>query len=132
MGNEDQREFLDARENIEQCEKLIKTLFQLVDKVTSDKELIQYALALINGIIEDNRQRIRFLSSIQKSRNAQKHEDCIRVLNSFLVKNNDFASRLSCDMAAHTLSQLIAFAGVDKHQEEAQNFLMYLIRLGDN
>jgi hypothetical protein len=43
------------------------------------------ALLLIDGILEDNRSRIQYLVSIQRSHKKDKKEDLIAVLNSFLL-----------------------------------------------
>ena len=51
------------------CENLLRVLFSIVDKIYSDAALTKYALALINGIIEDKRTRIKRLVSIQKAQN---------------------------------------------------------------
>ena len=54
-------EYLDQNQN---CEQLLRVLFSIVDKIYSDEGLAKYALALINGIIEDRRTRIKRLVSI--------------------------------------------------------------------
>ena len=84
LGNDEQRDFLDDRLKNEECEKLIRTLLQIVAKISSEPLLVKWALAMINGIIEDNRSRIKFLAQIQKSYNREKKLDCIRILVSFL------------------------------------------------
>ena len=43
---------------------LLRTLLSIVSKVSSETELIKWALALINGIIEDRRDRIKYLAQI--------------------------------------------------------------------
>ena len=68
---------------------LLRTLLNIVSKISSEPDLVKWSLALINGIIEDRRDRIRFLAQIQKSSNAQKKLDCIRILNSYLNQNMD-------------------------------------------
>lgn len=64
------------------------------------------ALLLIDGILEDNRSRIKYLVNIQRSHKKEKKEDFIAVLNSFLHQNNqeDHEQR---DLAAHILAMLI-------------------------
>ena len=54
--NNQRTEYLDQNQN---CEQLIRVLFSIVDKINSDEGLLRYALALINGIIEDRRTRIK-------------------------------------------------------------------------
>lgn len=83
---------------------LFRTLLAIVNKVSSDPELTKWALALLNGIIEDRRDRIRHLAQIQKSSNPNKKLDCIRILSSFLNQNSEEDKRLDREMAAHTLS----------------------------
>ena len=64
LGHEEQREYLDARENAEAVMTLFRTLLSIVNKVSSDPQLTRWALALLNGIIEDRRDRIRHLAQI--------------------------------------------------------------------
>ena len=59
--NSQRTEILD---NNQSCEQLFRVLFSIVDKIYSDEGLTKYALALINGIIEDRRTRIKRLISI--------------------------------------------------------------------
>jgi len=62
MGHEQQREFLDNRAEAENVMHLMRTLLQIVSKISSEPELVRWALALINGIIEDRRDRIKFMA----------------------------------------------------------------------
>lgn len=64
MAHEQQREFLDARENAEHVMTLFRTLLSIVSKISSEPDLVRWALALINGIIEDRRDRIKHLAQI--------------------------------------------------------------------
>ena len=105
---------MDDESNLEACKQLMRNLLIIVDKVSSDMELVRWALALVNGIVEDNRSRIRYLTLLQKSRSgqAEKKLDCIRILSSYLSQNTDVLYRPQRDLAAHTLAQLICNAGI--------------------
>lgn len=107
----------------------MRNLLQIVSMVSSEPELVRWALALVNGIIEDNRNRIRFLSLLQKSKSgqAEKKLDCIRILHSYLIQNTDVKTRPERDLASHILAQLIAHAGIQKNSEEALNYMHYLL-----
>ena len=127
LDNDSQRAFLDDEAKLEDNKQLMRNLLQIVSKISSEPNLVRWALALINGIIEDNRGRIRFLSLLQKSRSSapEKKLDCIRVLNSFITQSSDLQERPVRDMAAHTLAILIADSGIAKAEqaEEANSFL---------
>lgn len=62
MNEVSQRQFLDGNQN--DAIGLIRVLFSVVANIKGDKELSLYALALISGILEDKRTRIRLLVSI--------------------------------------------------------------------
>lgn len=132
MSNEDQRAFLDSTENNLKVEQLMRTLICVIAQVSSDTELVRFCLALVNGIIEDSRVRIKFLKSMQKSFNKERKLNVIQCLNQFLnMQQSEPSKKAERDMAAHTLAQLISATGVDeKNREEASNFLNYLIQAG--
>lgn len=53
----DQREkFLDKKQKIEE---LLRVLFKILETIKADKDLNSFILALINGILEDKRTRVR-------------------------------------------------------------------------
>jgi hypothetical protein len=60
-----------------------------VANVKGDAQMTYHALALINGIIEDKRTRIKYLVSIQSSANQQRQLDLIGILNSFLIQSHE-------------------------------------------
>jgi len=73
MKENAQRDFLDgAGAQNQKTMELIRVLFSIVSNVKGDKEMSLYALALINGILEDKRTRIRLLVSIQSSANRDR------------------------------------------------------------
>ena len=82
-------------------------MFSIVDKIYSDEGLAKYALALINGIVEDKRTRIKRLVAIQKAKNAERHLDLIRILQSFLLRTSDDSRRQERDLASHNRAMLI-------------------------
>ena len=109
---------------------MLRTLLQIIGKISSEPELVKWALAMLNGIIEDRRDRIKHLATIQKSQNSNKKLDCIRILCSYLNQQMDQEQRAERDMAAHTLAQLISFTGLGNKgifRDEANNFLNYLL-----
>jgi hypothetical protein len=44
--------------------ELIRVLFSIVSNIKGDRELTYHALALVNGLLEDKRTRIKLLISI--------------------------------------------------------------------
>ena len=90
-----------------------------------------WALSLINGIIEDDRSRIRLLADLQKSRVPNKACDCINILMSVYMRNVNPEQRRIRDLAAHTLAQLISYRGYENHKEAAEQFLTQLLDAKD-
>jgi hypothetical protein len=74
MDPEQQREYVDDKAN---AQKLYHVLFNIVKNIKQDLDLTQFALALINGILEDKRTRVKTLVEMQKSQNPARHLDCI-------------------------------------------------------
>lgn len=75
-----------------------------------EPELVYFALVLLNGILEDNRDRIKCLTALQKSKNTQVNIDAIAILNSYLLRSIDarkIENSYMRDLAAHTLSHVI-------------------------
>ena len=69
MGEKAQRELL---ENAAPATDLLRVLFSIVGTVKGDKDMTYHALALINGLIEDKRTRIKYLVTIQRAANQER------------------------------------------------------------
>ena len=77
----DQRaKYLEVKKEID---SLLRTLFGILDKIRGDNNLSYYVLALINGILEDKRSRVKNFIALQKS--TTKKLDIIGILYNFLV-----------------------------------------------
>ena len=63
MSSEDQRAFLDSPDGETKAKvtNLFKILMMLISMVSSEPDLVLWALAMVNGIIEDSRYRIEHL-----------------------------------------------------------------------
>jgi V-type H+-transporting ATPase subunit H len=107
-------------------------LFSIVQQVKGDPKLVYYALAMINGIIEDRRTRIKYFSAIQTSKNAEKQMDLLGILNSFLIQSHESDQKNHRDLAAHTQAMLIEAVTYEKCVEQARNFLNYLFEQKDH
>lgn len=100
-------------------------------QIHSEEGLTKWALALINGIIEDKRTRLKRLVAIQKSKSKERYLDLIGILQSFLVRSMDGPRRQERDLAAHTLAMLIEALEYKNCQDVASNFLNYLFEIKD-
>ena len=76
-SDNDQREFLDKKENLKQ---LLRVLFKIVEKTKVNTEMLEFALLLINGIFEDKRSRIRELVAMQKTTVEGNHLNAVGIL----------------------------------------------------
>ena len=82
----DQREkFLEKKQKIEE---LLRVLFKILETIKADKDLNSFVLALINGILEDKRTRVRNIIALQKSANEAKKIDAVKILFDFILQNN--------------------------------------------
>jgi len=131
MDDKAQRELLDKAENNQKAQELLRVLFKIVQNVKGDKDMTYHALAVINGILEDKRTRIKLLVSIQSSANEQRQLDLIGILNSFLVQSFEVDQQHHRDLAAHTLAILIEAYEYKKCAVAAKNFMNYLFDQSD-
>lgn len=104
----------------------MRVLFSIVANVKGDRDMTYHALALINGIIEDKRSRIKVLTTLQGSNNKDKALDCIGILNSFLIVSHENDQEFHRDLAAHVNAMLIEAYEFKKCAHAARNFMLYL------
>jgi hypothetical protein len=107
FSDNDQREFLDKKENLKQ---LLRVLFKIVEKTKANTEMLEFALLLINGIFEDKRSRIRELVAMQKTTVEGNHLNAVGILQSFLIQHaepGNVDQNQMRDAASHTLAFLI-------------------------
>ena len=86
--------------------------------------LITYTLMLIEGILEDNRNRIQYLVSIQRSHNKGKKEDLVKLLLNFVKKCQEQDQR---DLACRILAMLIEAHEYKNCDEDSKAFLIWLL-----
>lgn len=103
LSDAEQRVELSSKEK---AEDYIRMFFEIVKKVQSDRNMVTYALLLIDGLLEEKRTRIEHLIAIQASHKKDKQLDIIAILNSFLWSNPK-ATQEQKDLASHILAQLI-------------------------
>lgn len=82
--------------------------FEIIKKVKGEQKLITFALLLIDGILEDDRSRIKHLVAIQRSHKKEKKEDLIGILTSFLYQSSQKTNEQR-DLASHILAMLIEY-----------------------
>lgn len=128
MSDEQQRTTISDKNK---AEEYIRLFFEIVKKVKGDVKLVNYALMLIDGILEDSRTRIQYLVNIQRSHKKEKKEDLIGVLNSFLWQNNQ-SETLQRDLASHILAMMIEAHEYKNCHIEAKQFMNWLIEQKQN
>lgn len=77
-------------------------------------------------MLEEKRSRIEYLVGIQRSHKKEKKQDLIKILNSFLW-SKPLSTTEQKDLAVHILAQLIEAHEYKNCQEEARQFLNWLI-----
>lgn len=118
----DQKEVLDDRKS---AEPIIKILFGIINKIHGDEKLITWALLYIDGMLEENRERIENIVAIQNSFKESRKLDCISILHNFLISNND-SKNYNRNTAARILSMLIEAAGFDNWKDHAIDFMNWI------
>jgi len=122
MSISDQKEALDERQNSQQY---IRILFEIINKVHGDEKLITFALLYIDGMLEENRNRIDNFIAIQNSFNPQRKKDLIGILLNFLISNND-AKNYNRNTASRVLSMLIEATGFEHCKDHAIDFMNWI------
>lgn len=117
-----QKEALDERQN---SEDYIKILFEIINKVHGDEKLITFALLYIDGMLEENRNRIENFIAIQNSFKAKRKKDLIGILLNFLISNND-PKPYNRNTASRVLSMLIEATGFEYCQNHAIDFMNFI------
>mmetsp|Transcript_19642 Transcript_19642/g.30293 ORF Transcript_19642/g.30293 Transcript_19642/m.30293 type:complete len:384 (+) Transcript_19642:2-1153(+) len=123
-----QRHLFDEPSNKKKAKATIRGFFEIVKSVKSDNNLIAYALAHLDGILEDNRARVQHYIAIMNE--FKDSENVIAILNSFIHQNN-IQDTIQRDIASHVLAILIAYTNFDKCHKEAREFLNYLTQQND-
>jgi hypothetical protein len=107
----------------------LRVLFKILDNIKADKDLNFFILALINGILEDKRTRVRNIIAMEKSANVDKKVEAVRILFDFLLQNNHEGQDAvnQRDLAAHSLAQIISNLEYGLCDHHAKHFLNYLM-----
>lgn len=119
---DEQKEKLDDKHSSEQ---FIRTLFEIINKIHGDEKLITWALLYIDGMLEENRNRITNIAAIQNSFKEARKMDCISILLNFLISNND-SKNYNRNAAARVLSMLIEAAGFENCKDHAIDFMNWI------
>jgi V-type H+-transporting ATPase subunit H len=118
----EQKEQLDDRQNSQQY---IRVLFEVVKNVHGDEKLITWALLYLDGLIEENRNRIENLVAIQNSFNPARKLDCIGILLNFLISNSD-NKPYNRNTASRIQAILIEASGYQNCKDHAIDFMNWI------
>lgn len=122
MTPTEQKETLDDRQN---SQGYIRVLFEIVKSVHGDEKLLSWALLYIDGMVEENRNRVDNIVAIQNSFNPQRKMDCVGVLLNFLISNNDSKNH-NRNTAARVLSMLVEASGFEHCKDHAIDFMNWI------
>lgn len=118
----EQKEELDDKST---AETYIKVLFDIIQKVHGDEKLITWALLFLDGMLEENRNRIENIIYLQKSYNAARKMDCIGIMLNFLISNNDSKNN-NRNTATRILAMLIEATGFEHCKDHAIDFMNWI------
>ncbi len=125
LNDDAQRLFLNDKTK---CQDFIRLLFEIIEKIKGDSKLVTLALLLIDGILEDSRQRITNFIAIQKSQNKTRQMDLIGVLLSFCIQSST-DNHDQRDVASHILSMLIEAYEYHNCEKQAMDYLNWLLEM---
>lgn len=104
-----------------ESETYIKIFFEIVNKV-KDKELVAFSLLYLDGMIEEDRNRIDNFVAIQKSHKKDRQMDLIGILIDFLHQIDPNQESYQRDTAARICIMLIEAVGFDNCSQKALDF----------
>lgn len=110
-SDQQQRHLFDESSNKKKAQATLRAFFEVIKKVRSDDDLVKYALAYLDGILEDHRARVSHFIAVMND--FKSPENLIAVLNSFIHENGG-ADPVQRDMASHVLALLIEAEKYDK------------------
>lgn len=122
MSIDEQKQALDDRQESEQY---IKVLFEIVKNIHGDEKLITFALLYIDGMLEENRNRIENFVAIQNSFNPQRKMDLIGILMNFLISNNE-KKPYNRNTASRVLAMLVEASGYEHCKDHATDFMNWI------
>jgi hypothetical protein len=102
--DEQQRVLLDEPSERASAIKVVRGLFEVLqDNVLRDRTLINYTLFTLDGMLEDNRERVRLM--VDGIMNDFKDSlDLIKILTNLIKRTNEQVHR---DVASHILVLII-------------------------
>jgi hypothetical protein len=118
MTGAEQREALNKKEH---AINLFKVLFSIVQAVKQDIGLVLWALAMINGILEDRKSNVKHMTFMQKSNNQDNHLNIINIIYNFIIQNN--GEKQALDLAIIIEAQLIEAVEFKNCSDDAKKFL---------
>lgn len=111
----EQRDILDKPENKRGAQNVIRVLATFVEKSSADKEFLMYALALLDGILEDKRSRVKhYVSLIDEFRTPI---NIIKVMNGFIASRQEPDFCPHRDIAAHIAALVIEAVNFERVPE---------------
>ena len=69
-------------QNKKKAQMVIRAFFEIIKKVRSDNQVLSYALAHLDGILEDSRSRVHHFINLMND--FKQPENLINILNSFI------------------------------------------------
>jgi len=112
------------------CTELFRVLFMILENIVSEPDLTLFILCLINGILEDQRTRVKYIIAMIKSSNPNPSKgpvDCIKILFEFLQSNSNINDMGKRELAANTLSILVQEYTYENCSKHAKDFLNWLL-----
>lgn len=125
MHIDKQRElFLSKEKEVKkQLEGYLRACIEIIRHNNASPMITQYLIFLLDGILEDDKDRISVFVTIQKDKKNK--EDIVAALKSFIV-SGDQAGQETRDVSAHILTQLLVCKDLKGMEEEMKTVLNLL------
>lgn len=125
-GEAEQREIFDHSSKKKVAKQVLFGFFDIINNVKSDPNLVFYSLVQLDGILEDDRQRVEHFIALGKDYKAP--QQVIKILTKYIFQNSEPESLAGRDIASHILALLIEHDSFADCAQDAREFLHFLVQ----
>lgn len=120
-----QRELFDNPSKKKTAKSILYGFFDIIQNLKSDLALVFYCLAHLDGILEDDRERVEHFTNLSKD--YKQPMPVIKILNQYIHQNTSNETLAHRDIASHILALMIEHESFSECQTPAREFLSYLM-----
>eukprot|EP00826_Nyctotherus_ovalis_P011796 TRINITY_DN13072_c0_g1_i26.p3 TRINITY_DN13072_c0_g1~~TRINITY_DN13072_c0_g1_i26.p3 ORF type:complete len:169 (-),score=77.97 TRINITY_DN13072_c0_g1_i26:912-1418(-) len=127
MDLEEERKFLSSKDRSKrkEVEACIKSICDIIRNIVSDVKLVKYFILLLDGMIEDDKDRLSLLTGLQKGKDK---EDIVDLFMRYFVGASN-ADQGTKDVVANILAKLLTSKDLKGMEDKMKEFLNYLLSM---